>query len=145
MRVTSSFVRAWMGVEPSIFAFLDKHLTTQDSWHQSECFQSHPCGHVLKHHTENSCFGSVRICSFLGEGECQQLLCLNSASASFRGAFEGQLRHNAARRLSQLEGSSKCSPQMWPSFPSSWRMHRHYPLWPYISQDSLHARKKDRK
>ena len=27
-----------MGVEPSIFAFLDKHLTTQDSWHQLSVF-----------------------------------------------------------------------------------------------------------
>ena len=35
-------------------------------------------------------------------------LCPNSGSASFRGAFEGQLRHNAARRLFKSEGSSKC-------------------------------------
>ena len=40
------------------------------------------------------------------------LLCLNSGSASFGGAFEGQLCHNAAWRLSQSEGSYKCSPQM---------------------------------
>ena len=31
-----------------------------------------------------------------------QLLCLNSESESFRGAFEGQLRHNAVRRLFQM-------------------------------------------
>ena len=31
------------------------------------------------------------------------LLCLNSGSASFGGAFESQLRHNAERRLSQFE------------------------------------------
>ena len=32
-----------------------------------------------------------------------------SKAASFTGAFEGQLHHNAARRLSQIEGSSRCS------------------------------------
>ena len=37
------------------------------------------------------------------------LLCLSSGSASFEGAFEGQLCHNAAWRLSQFEGSSRCS------------------------------------
>ena len=31
------------------------------------------------------------------------LLCLNSESASFRGAFEGQLCHNTKRRLSQSD------------------------------------------
>ena len=36
-------------------------------------------------------------------------LCLHPASASFWGASEGQLCHNAARRLSQSKGSSKCS------------------------------------
>ena len=36
------------------------------------------------------------------------LLCPNPASASFGGAFEGQLRHNAARRISQFKGSSEC-------------------------------------
>ena len=35
----------------------------------------------------------------------------DTLAASFRGAFEGQLRHNQ-RRLSQSKGSSKCSPQM---------------------------------
>ena len=38
-----------------------------------------------------------------------QLLCVNSGSASFRGAFEGRLRHYATRRLSQSKGSSRCS------------------------------------
>ena len=33
----------------------------------------------------------------------------NSASASFGGAFEGQLCHNTVRSLSQSEGSSRCS------------------------------------
>ena len=33
------------------------------------------------------------------------LLCLNSGSASFRGAFEGQVSHNAARWLLQSKGS----------------------------------------
>ncbi|XP_073335830.1 uncharacterized protein [Pagrus major] len=56
-----------------------------------------------------------------------------------KGAFEGQLRHNAARRLSKFEGSSKCSPQMQPSFPSFWRTHRYYPSRPPISQDPLRA------
>ena len=40
---------------------------------------------------------------------CEYLLCLSSGSASFEGAFEGQLCHNAAWRLSQSEGSSRCS------------------------------------
>ena len=57
-------------------------------------------------------------------------------------AFEGQLHHSAAWWLSQFEGSSKCSPQMRPSFPSFWRVHRYYPSWTHISQDSLHTRKK---
>ena len=47
--------------------------------------------------------------------------------------FEGKLCHNAA--LSQFEGSSTCSPQMRPSFPSFWRMHRYCPSWPHIAQD----------
>ena len=37
------------------------------------------------------------------------LLRLSSGSSSFGGAFEGQLRHYAARRLPQSEGSSRCS------------------------------------
>ena len=37
------------------------------------------------------------------------MLCLNSGSVSFGGEFEGQLRHNAAPRQSQSEGSSRCS------------------------------------
>ena len=49
-------------------------------------------------------------------------------------AFKGQLHHNAARWLSQSNGSSKCSPQMQPS-----------PLWPRISQDSLRTRKRSKK
>ena len=40
---------------------------------------------------------------------------------------------NAVRRLCQFAGSSNCSPQMRPSFPSFWRMHRYYPLRPPIS------------
>ena len=72
------------------------------------------------------------------------LLCLNSGSASFGGAFEGQLCHNAARRLSQSEGSYKCSPQMRPSFSCFWRMHGYYPSWPHISQHSSLKRKKER-
>ena len=40
----------------------------------------------------------------------------DTLAASFRGAFEGQLRHNQ-RRLSQSKGSSKCSPQMLLRFP----------------------------
>ena len=32
----------------------------------------------------------------------RQLMCLNSGSASFRGAFEGQLHHNAEQMLSPL-------------------------------------------
>ena len=32
-------------------------------------------------------------------------------------AFEGQLHHNATQRLSRIEGSSKCSPQMLLLFP----------------------------
>ena len=39
------------------------------------------------------------------------------------------------------EGSSKCSPQMPSPFPSFWRTHRYYSLWPHISQDSLRQRK----
>ena len=48
----------------------------------------------------------IQITCVQGGGD---LLCLNSGSASFGGAFEGQLRHNATRRLSQFEGSSDCS------------------------------------
>ena len=70
------------------------------------------------------------------------LLCLNSESASFRGAFEGQLHCSTAQRLSQSEGSYKCVP---PS-PCFWRMHHRYdPSWPHISQDSLHTRKRRKK
>ena len=47
----------------------------------------------------------------------RHLLCLSSGSASFRGAFQGQLRNYAVRRLSQSEGSSRCSPQMLLLFP----------------------------
>ena len=39
------------------------------------------------------------------------LLCLSSASASYRGASEGQIRHNAAWSLSQSEGSSRTETQ----------------------------------
>ena len=60
-------------------------------------------------------------------------------------AFEGRLRHNAAQRLSQFEGSSKCTPQMRPSFISFWRMHCYYPSRPPISQDSLRPRKERKK
>ena len=52
-----------------------------------------------------------------------------------KDTFEGQLHHNAAWRLSQFEGSFKCSPQMWPSFPSFWRIHRCYLSQPHVSQD----------
>ena len=37
------------------------------------------------------------------------LLSLDSASASFGGAFEGQLRPSAVRRLAQSKASSRCS------------------------------------
>ena len=53
------------------------------------------------------------------------MLCLSSGAAS-----KGQLRHNATQRLSQFEVSSKYSPQMWPSFPSFWRIHCYYPSQP---------------
>ena len=54
----------------------------------------------------------------------------------------------ATRRLSQSEGSSKCSPQMRPSFLSFLRMHSYNPSQPHISQYSLGTwkrRKKERK
>ena len=70
-----------------------------------------------------------------------QLLCLNSWAAP----FGGQLRHNAARRLSQSEGSSKCSPQMRPSFLSFLRMHNYDPSQPHISQYSLGTWKRGKK
>ena len=54
-------------------------------------------------------------------------------------AFEGRVHHNAAQRLSQFEGSFKCSLQLRPSFPSFWRMHRNYPSRPRMSQDPLRA------
>ena len=72
-------------------------------------------------------FNMVNYCLWLSD-----MLCLNSGSASFRGAFEGQLRHYAAQRLSQSEGSFKCSPQMRPSFPCFWGMHSYCPLRPHI-------------
>ena len=58
--------------------------------------------------------GSQRLCSCNWDRDMVSrcwtiLLCLNSASASFRGAFEGQLRHNATWSLSQSEGSSRGS------------------------------------
>ena len=55
--------------------------------------------------------------------------------------FEGQLRYNTAQMLTQSKGYSKCSPQMQPSLPSFWRMHRYYP-WPHISQDSLRPKRR---
>ena len=55
-------------------------------------------------------------------------------SASFRGAFEGQLHHNAVWSLSKSEGSSRF-----------WRMHRYDPSWPHTSQDSLRVRKRRKK
>ena len=70
------------------------------------------------------------------------LLCPNSVSASFGGAFQRQLCHNATQRLSQFEGSSKCGPQMRASF---WRMHRYDPSWNPISQGSLCAQKRRKK
>ena len=71
---------------------------------------------------------------------CVSIQGLHPAEAT----FEGQLRHNAAQRLSQFKGSSKCSPQMQPSSPSFWRMHHYYPSWPHISQDSFACPKKKR-
>ena len=65
-------------------------------------------------------------------------LCLNSGAASFGGRIWKPItsHHNATRRLSQFEGSSKCS-----FFSCFWRMHCCCPSWPHISQDSLHTQK----
>ena len=59
----------------------------------------------------------------------------------FKAIYVTQLS-NAARRLSQFKGSSKCNPQML------LLLHHYYPSCPHISQDSLHTgkiRKKGRK
>ena len=64
--------------------------------------------------------------------QSRQKLCLNSGSASVRGAFE-------------VCPNLKAPPDA-PSFPSFWRMLRRYdPSWPHISQDSVQAGKKERK
>ena len=61
------------------------------------------------------------------------LLCLNSGSAAVGGHIWRPITPQHTQRLCQFGGSSKCSPQMQPSFTSFWRMHCDYPL---ISQDS---------
>ena len=68
-------------------------------------------------HSYRSCDSRVVLSAMLDhhvstvaqKGQTKHLLCLNSESASFRGAFEDQLRHNAMRRLPRSEGSSRCS------------------------------------
>ena len=86
------------------------------------------------------------------KGKTWDLLLVNSFAVSqFRVwiLWRPHLKANYVKtqRLSQFEGSSRCSPQMWPFFPCFWRMDCYYPSWPHISQDSLRARKskKERK
>ena len=83
------------------------------------------------------------------EDALQSQLGLARISIFLFAAIQSQQSHNATQRPSQFEGSSKCSPQMRPSFTSFWRMHCYcYPSRPLISQYSLRAlkrRKKQRK
>ena len=62
-------------------------------------------------------------------------MCLNSGSASFGGHIWRPVM-SLSWRLSQSEGSSKCS-----TLPCFWRMHGYYPSWFHISKDSLRSRK----
>ena len=60
-------------------------------------------------------------------GYLSELMVSSLARICFRHPLEaedeGQLSHNTMQRLSQFEGSSKCSLQTQPSFTSFWRMH----------------------
>ena len=76
----------------------------------------------------------------------RDMLCLNSGSAPFRVRIWRPLTSlcSNARMLSQFEGSSKFTPQMRPPFTCFWRLHRYYPSWPHISQDSLRIRREEK-
>ena len=84
------------------------HFITERLKHVDSCFQ------YLSDKEENERMAA------LVKVSCHQLNCCVSIQAlhpSEEHLIEGQLRHNAARRLSQFKGTSKCTPQCGLLFP----------------------------